>query len=91
MTATSAGSLPRVRATTQRPLETDADTLVVGVFDDEEVSDHGGALQATRPPGSVRSSSSRARRRADLRLGAQLDDRLHHDRAVQRLAEVALR
>jgi leucyl aminopeptidase len=44
-----------VTATTQSPPETDADTIAVGVFEDEGVAhDHGGALQALVDSGEAR-------------------------------------
>ncbi len=44
-----------VSATTQSPPDTDADTIAVGVFEDEGVAhDHGGALQALVDSGEAR-------------------------------------
>src|SRR5690349_13922912 len=46
-----------VSATTQSPPETDADTIAVGVFEDEGVAhDHGGALQALLDSGEARTA-----------------------------------
>src|ERR1700754_1041064 len=45
----------RVTATTEAPPATDADTIVVGVFEDEEIAhDHGGALQALVDAGEAK-------------------------------------
>src|SRR3954469_19659742 len=45
----------RVSSTTDSPPSTDADTIAVGVFEDEGVAhDHGGALQALIDPGEAR-------------------------------------
>jgi leucyl aminopeptidase len=44
-----------VTATTQSPPDTDADTIAVGVFEDEDVAhDHGGALQALIDSGEAK-------------------------------------
>ena len=45
----------RVTATTDAPPATDADTIAVGVFEDEGVAhDHGGVLQALVDSGEAR-------------------------------------
>src|ERR1700742_2227691 len=45
----------RVTATTEAPPSTDADTIVVGVFEDEGIAhDHGGVLQALVDSGEAK-------------------------------------
>src|ERR1043165_1027768 len=45
----------RVTATTEAPPSTDADTIVVGVFEDEGIKhDHGGGLQALVDSGEAK-------------------------------------